>query len=109
MGEIITEIKATIGIYGTREIGFAFLADVAGGSEVFGNYRPGDAKLANADATEALFAACDALQSRGVSGLARVSIDRKLPDGRTATRSAFVDVSCPPWFGNLKWTETVSY
>lgn len=103
----MNKLVATIGIYGNRNIGFAFLADVAGQAEVFGNYRPGDAKLANEDATTALFAACDALQARGVSGKALVSIDRKLPDGRTAVRSAEVDISSPPWFGNLSWKEEI--
>lgn len=101
-------IVATIGIYGNRDIGFAFLADVAGQAEVFGNYRPSDAKLANEDATSALFAACDALSSRGVSGKARVSIDRKLPDGRTLTRYADIEIGNPPWFGNANWKEVVS-
>ena len=101
------KIVATIGIYGNRNVGFAFLADVAGGKEVFGNYNPGDARLANEDATTALFAACDAIQARGVTGRAAVSFDRKLPDGRTVVRSAEVDVSNPGWFGNLSWKETV--
>ena len=99
-------IAATIGIYGNREIGFAFLADVAGEAYVFGNYRPGDATLACDDATSALFLACDELRSRGVSGFARVSYDRKA-NGATITRTAEVDVSSPPWFGNIAWREEV--
>jgi hypothetical protein len=103
----MNKLVATIGIYGSRNIGFAFLADIAGQAEVFGNYRPSDVKLANEDATTALFAACDALAARGVKGSALVSFDRKLPDGRTVVRSASVDISSPPWFGNLAWKETV--
>lgn len=64
--------------------------------------------FANEDATSALFAACDALSSRGVSGKARVSIDRKLPDGRTLTRYADIEIGNPPWFGNANWKEVVS-
>ena len=102
-----TKLVATIGIYGNRNIGFAFLADIAGGTEVFGNYRPGDAKLANVDATSALFAACFELGKRNVKGTARVSFDRKLPDGRTVVRHADVDIAAPNYFGGLTWTEEV--
>lgn len=100
----MSKLVATIGIYGNREIGFAFLADVAGGIEVFGNYKPGAPKLANEDATTALFAACDALKARGVDkGQAMVCFDRKA-NGRTIVRSGTIEVASPPWFGNIAWT-----
>jgi len=101
------ETNATIGLYGNREIGFAYLADARGTSGVFGNYNPGDAKLANEDATTALFTACAELSARLVTGLANVQIDRKLPDGRTVVRSADIEIANPPYFGEIRWTETI--
>lgn len=98
--------NAMIGLYGNREIGFAYLADTRG-SSVFGDYNPGDAKLAHEDATTALFTACAELSARKVTGRANVQIDRKLPDGRTLVRSADIEIGNPPYFGSIRWTETV--
>lgn len=98
--------NAMIALYGNREIGFAYLAGVRG-AKIFGNYNSANAKLAHADATTALFTACAELSARNVTGRANVQIDRKLPDGRTLVRSADIEIGNPPYFGSIRWTETV--
>ena len=96
-------MNTVIGIYGTRDIGFAYLA-ASDGHTIFGNYDATSARLANESATEALFAACAALTERGVVGTALVSIDRKVP-GAVIVRSAEIEIGNPPTFGAIAWTE----
>jgi hypothetical protein len=48
--------------------------------------------------TEALFAGCAALKAKGISGRAAVHLQM----GETG-KMAFIEISNPPYVGNLKW------
>jgi len=113
------KIVAAIALYGNRNAGFAYLAHgrrgdsadaYASRTQVFGDYNPaavGAGKLPNEDATSTIFAACFELQKRGIVGTARVSFDRKLPDGRTVVRHGDIEITAPSYFGGISWTEEV--
>ena len=92
------KVVADICLYGTRDIGIGWLAQVIGG-KLLGNGEP----IRNQTSTEAVWLACHAINYDGISsGRVRIFAPR-------GEKMAVADLNHPGYYGDLKWQAAIRY
>lgn len=92
-------VNAIICVYGNREMNFAYLVQAKGVEGVFGNYEAGAKRLSSAEATFAVWGACQELRARGIWGKAIVEYQYS----SAVIQRAEIEIDDPGYWGSLKW------
>lgn len=98
------KVVGTIAIYGTRDVGFHFLAHlgerVSEDAEGFASEGTPEKPTRHSEATSALWMALSVLERRGLKHPGLVVVHMDLPAG---PRVALFDANTTPSFGELRW------